>query len=74
MLLLTGTISEEVVFAANMVSQSVAVSIPITDNEIALEDNLVRRFGLRDLSTNSVTIGNPNETTVNIIDDDSEQI
>lgn len=74
MLLLTGTISEEVVFAANMASQSVAVSIPITDNEIALEDNLVRRFGLRDLSTNSVTIGNPNETTVNIIDDDSEQI
>ena len=67
-----GTFSQEVVFAAGAADQTTTVTIPITDNEIALEDDVVRRFGLRDVSTNLVTIGNPSETSLTIIDDDSE--
>ena len=52
------------------------INVPITivDNEIALEDDLVRRFGLRDLSTAQVTIGTPSETEVTIEDDDGEHV
>lgn len=69
---MSGTFSQEVVFAAGAADQTTTVTIPITDNEIALEDDVVRRFGLRDVSTNLVTIGNPSETSLTIIDDDSE--
>ena len=69
----TGSFSQVVTFpAASGADQSIDVPIPIVNNEIALEDDLVRRFGLRDVSTTLVTIGTPSETEVTIVDEDGE--
>ena len=71
--MVTGTFSQEVTFpSASGANQRINVPITIVNNEIALEDDLVRRFGLRDLSTAQATIGTPSETTVTIEDDDGE--
>ena len=71
--MVTASFSQVVTFpAASGADQSIDVPIPIVNNEIALEDDLVRRFGLRDLSTTLVTIGTPSETEVTIVDEDGE--
>ena len=71
--MVTGSFSQEITFpSASGADQSINVPVPIVNNEIALEDNLVRRFGLRELSTTLATIGSPSETTVNIVDEDGE--
>lgn len=69
-ILSAGNFTQEVRFSAGATDQVVSVEIPIANNEIALEQNLQRRFGLRGLSSRFVTIGQPSVTTAIIVDDD----
>ena len=59
-------------FSAGVTNQVITVEIQIANNNIALESNLIRQFGLRDLSSTFVTVGQPSMTTVIIEDDDGQ--
>lgn len=67
-----GTDSFEVEFEPDMLNQVISLTINITDNDIALESDIQRVFVITSVSTPLVNIGQPSQTTVRIIDDDSE--
>lgn len=61
----------QVEFPANVLNPRVSLTVNISDNNVALENDLLRVFRIINTSSPAI-IGQPNITTVTIRDDDSE--
>ena len=69
----TGTqVTRTVRFQPNIVNQVVPLPIPINNNNIALEDDIIITMAIVGVPSPLITVGTPSSTTVRITDDDSE--
>ena len=71
-LLNKGTLTQVVSFEPLIPNRRVNVAVPISDNNVALEPDILRNFQLTQISDSNVPITTPNTTLVRIQDDDGK--